>query len=181
MYQPYPSTSSSTTPRPHYCSCRELGVFFQAYLSTLCSSRRGLSDGFELLEQRLCGVHDVCWVASQYDLPNHTNQQIQQVWKPQLINFQHQNSACRQHFQVEQYIFLTSTVPQQWTLRTVVFCTLPYTTQNPPFVQLFQTCMSLSCTCSHQITCFGFKLPDSCYTEYQAGLLTILGVLNKPF
>ena len=37
------------------------------------------------------GMLTLHWVTSQYDLPNHTNQQIQKVWKPYL--------ACRQHFQ----------------------------------------------------------------------------------
>ena len=38
-------------------------------------------------------------MASQYDPPNHTNQQFLQVWKPWLINIWCYNSACRHHFQ----------------------------------------------------------------------------------
>ena len=38
-------------------------------------------------------------MASQYDLPNHTNRQVLQVWKPWLINFKRYNSACRHYFQ----------------------------------------------------------------------------------
>ena len=38
-------------------------------------------------------------MASQYDLPNHTNRQLLQVWKPWLINFKRYNSAYRHYFQ----------------------------------------------------------------------------------
>ena len=38
-------------------------------------------------------------IASQYDLPNHTNWQFLQVWKPWLINFKCYNSACSHYFQ----------------------------------------------------------------------------------
>ena len=42
---------------------------------------------------------DIHRMASQYDLPNHTNRQVLQVWKPWLINFKHYNSACKHYFQ----------------------------------------------------------------------------------
>ena len=38
-------------------------------------------------------------MASQYDLPNHTNWHFLQVWKLWLINFKHYNSPCRHYFQ----------------------------------------------------------------------------------
>ena len=124
------------------------------------------------------------WVASQYNLPNHTNQQLLQVWKhswsassaiTQLagIIFKSHSTEYSTSFQTRQcYI-------QERNLHTVTFCAPPL--HNYPFVWSFTS--PIMHACGHLITCLmQILLQNSLQLlrGYLASLLTILRVLKEP-
>ena len=83
--QPHPSTCSLTTPRPHPQLLHGKRHVPELSWAPLVVQGGILSHGLTLPEQYVCGVCGMLTfhrMASQYNLPNHTNQQIQHVWKP---------------------------------------------------------------------------------------------------
>ena len=159
IYQAHPSTCALTTPRPRLLLLHRRG----RVLPSIPKHPRQFK--VEVLAMVLSYLNSMQLVyvtshrmASQYNLPNYTNQQFLQVWKPWLINFQPISQLVDTIFKSnsnERYIFPTSTVLPEWILHMVVFCAPPlHNSLNSSFVWPFTgSVMSLSCACGHQITC----------------------------
>ena len=129
-------------------------------------------------------------VASQYDLPNYTNWQFLQPWKPQLISFQRYNSAHRHYFRkppdrIVHLSNLYSDTEMELAYNGVLCSAFTQLATSPlwPFTGPIMHAIVMCTRSFDHVPYAAFasnQLTTTTWVPTLASQLTILGTLHKP-